>query len=78
MQVKALIEALQKMDPESHVCALLFDKSMFDYAEDDEVVLTNAAWEELCNHFDEQPFNDIWESISDAVCNVLEDRDGAS
>lgn len=74
MQVKTLIEALQKMDPESHICALIYDKKMFDYDEDDDVMLTDAAWEKLCGEFDEQPFSDIWESIADGVSEYAEER----
>ena len=63
------------MDPESHICALLYDKSLFDYDEDDEVMLTDAAWNKLCDEFDENPFNDIWEFISDSVCDYSETKE---
>lgn len=70
MQVKDLIEVLQKMDPESHICALVYDKTIFDYDDSYDVKLTEEAWVQLCNEFDEMPFNDIWESIAQAVCEV--------
>lgn len=69
MQVKTLIEALQKMDPEAHVCALVYEKCQFDYDEDDEVELTNEVWESICNSFDESPFNEVWDSILDAAAS---------
>lgn len=74
MQIKTLIEALQKMDPEEEVCALVYDKSMFDYDVDDEVELTTEAWNKICQDFDEVPFNDIWESISLAVSDEATER----
>ena len=67
MQVKTLIEALQKMNPEEEICALLYTKDMFDYAPEDEVELTTEAWEGICHSFDESPFSDIFSSISMAV-----------
>lgn len=67
MQIKTLIEALNKMDPEEEICVLLYSKDMFDYGADDEVELTTEAWNKICQDFDEVPFQDIWESISMAV-----------
>lgn len=76
MKVRTLIEALQKMDPEDHICALVYDKMMFDFDGDDEMVLTNDGWEKVCNEFDELPFSDIWESIHDAVLDHADETDG--
>jgi len=77
MQVKHLLEALSKMDPEDHICALVYDKSLFDFAEDDDIVLTKEAWEKLCNDFDEQPFDDIFQSIMDGALDYAEDKTDA-
>lgn len=63
MKVKELLEQLMKLDPEDNVCALLYDKSKFDFPADDELMLTDAGWEQLCKDFDDQPWNDIWESL---------------
>lgn len=74
MKVKDLLEILQKMDSEADICALIYDKTLFDFEEDDDVILTDAGWAEICNHFDEQPFDDIVQSISEAVYEFAEDR----
>lgn len=75
MQVKTLIEALQKMNPEEEICALLYTKQMFDYDPDDEVELTTEAWNKICQDFDEVPFKDIWESIAMAVSDEAQDKE---
>lgn len=74
MKVQTLVEALQKMNPEEEICALLYTKSMFDYDPEDEVELTTEAWEKICHDFDEAPFADIWESISMAVTDELREK----
>ncbi len=74
MQVKTLIEALQNMNPDEEVCALLYTKQEFDYSPDDEVELTTDAWNKICQEFDEMPFADIWESISMAVTDYVKEK----
>jgi len=74
MKVKDLLEALAKMDPESHLCAIVYAKESFDYPADDEVELTDAGWEEVCRQFDESQFDDVWESILMAVSELAVDK----
>lgn len=74
MQIKTLIEALQKMNPEDEICVLLYSKDMFDYDADDEVELTTEAWNKICQDFDEVPFNDIWESLASAVSDEATEK----
>jgi len=74
MKVKDLSSFLEKLDPEENICALIYDKSIFvDIHEEDGMILPDAAWEQICNQFDDSPFNDIWESINMAVVDSLED-----
>lgn len=77
MKVRTLIEALQKMNPEEEICVLLYSKDQFDYDPDDEVELTTEGWDKICHEFDEMPFNDIWESIADAVCGEAQEKEVA-
>lgn len=72
MQVKHLLEHLSKMDPEEHICALVYDKSQFDFPDEDELTLTNEGWEKLCDDFDEQNFDEIWQSLSDGAIHYAE------
>lgn len=74
MQVKHLLEALSQMDPDDHICALVYDKSLFDFAEDDGIVLTKDGWNKLCSEFDEQQFDDIFQSIMDGALDYAEER----
>jgi|Laugrefa1bdmlbdn_1035148.scaffolds.fasta_scaffold85497_1 hypothetical protein len=74
MQVQTLIKALQKLNPAEEICAVVYTKSDFDYSADDEVELTQEAWEKICQAFDEHPENDLWESISLAVSEEAVDK----
>lgn len=75
MKVKELSEYLSRLDPEAHVCALVYDKAQFDFPDDDEMVLTNEGWEKLCNDFDEQSWNDIWQSLHMGALDYAEERE---
>lgn len=75
MQVKTLIKALQEMDPEAHICALVYDKSQFDFPEDDEMVLTEEGWQKLCQEFDESVSDDdIFQSLLMGALDYAEER----
>jgi hypothetical protein len=63
MKVKDLIKYLSEIDPEDSICALVYDKRQFDFPDDDDMILTNEGWEKLCADFDEQTFDDIYESL---------------
>lgn len=74
MRVKELLENLNKLNPEDNICALVYIKSEFDFASDDELTLTEEAWERICNEFDATPFSDIFSSIMDDVIDYAELR----
>jgi hypothetical protein len=71
MQVQTLIKALQKMDPTEEICAAVYTKSNFNYSPEDEVELTEEAWNKVCQDFDEYPESEMWENISAAVSEVV-------
>lgn len=75
MKVKDLLNYLSDLDPEDHICALVYDKRQFDFPDDDEMILTKEGWEKLCNDFDEQDFPDIWQSLSMGALDYAEERD---
>jgi hypothetical protein len=75
MIVKSLIDFLSNLDADAEVCALIYDKSMFDFEEDDELVLTNEAWGRVVKAFDEAVSDkDIWDSLSSACLDEAEFR----
>lgn len=75
MKVKDLIKYLSEMDSEDDICALVYDKRQFDFPDDDDLVLTNEGWAKLCNDFEVQPWNDIWQSLMDGVLDYAETRE---
>jgi hypothetical protein len=76
MKVSEVIKDLStKFDPDEHVCVLVYDKSMFDYDEDDEIVLTDEGWLQVVNDFENTEFNDIWESIGMAVVDYAIEKE---
>lgn len=74
MKVKDLIKYLSDMDSEDHICALVYDKRQFDFPDDDEMILTAEGWEKLCNDFDEQGFDDIWQSLHMGALDYAEEN----
>ena len=70
MKVSELINFLNTLNPEEHECAHVYEKGLFA---DEEMTLTDAAWEEICNNFDEQGFDDIFMSLQMAVADFYED-----
>lgn len=75
MKVKDLIKHLSEMDPEDDICALVYDKRQFDFSDDDDMVLTKEGWEKLCNDFDKQHFDDIWQSLHEGAIYYAEKLD---
>lgn len=72
MKVSDLTEILSNMNPDDDICVLLYDKSIFDYENDDDLTLTKEGWAKVCKDFDDAPFNDVYESISMAVLDYAE------
>jgi hypothetical protein len=77
MLVSDLLEILNRFSPDENICALIYDKSIFDYGDDDDMVLTTDAWNKICKEFDEMPFNDVWESINMACIDYAEIKEVA-
>lgn len=68
MKVSELKEILNaKFDDDDDVFILLYEKRMFDYPPEDELMLTKEAWAKLVSEFEELPFNSLWEDIMSAV-----------
>jgi hypothetical protein len=69
MKVKDLIKIMNELPEDTDICVLWWTKETFDFQEDDDLVLTNAGWEKVCDEFDnfDDAGNDLGEWISDAV-----------
>jgi len=74
MKVSTLLEKLNQLSPDENVCAILLDKSMYEYQEDEDLVLTEEAWEKVCNDFDEAPFANLFEFVHESVMDYSEFR----
>ena len=75
MKVSQLIQILQEQNkPDDEVIVLWWEKSSFDYTEDDELKLTDEAWAKISNEFNEwdSAGNEIGEWIADAVSEHAE------
>lgn len=75
MKVNTLMDFLSKMNPEDDICALVYDKSWFEFEEDGALVLTKEAWEKTVNEFDEMPFRDVYQFIFDSALDNAEYRE---
>ncbi len=70
MKVSELIKILQEQNkPDDEILVLWWEKHNFDYAQDDEMKLTDEAWLEISNEFNEwdSAGEEIGEWIADAV-----------
>jgi len=70
-ELKEVIDTLGMKD-DDEVCVILYHKSAFNYDEDDDLVLTDAAWGEVVKSFEEQSFYDLYESVSMACAEFAE------
>lgn len=77
VRVKDILEALSKYSPEDNLIVIYWDKSHFDWDEDDEYTLTNEAWDEVCEEFEGwvDPGKEIGEWIADSVGEKAEIND---
>lgn len=77
MKVKDLIAQLSELNPEENVCALVITKEEFDYSEDDEVMLTNEAWDEIVSGYETNwtESMSLYEAIGIAVAESAVLRD---
>ena len=74
MKVKALIEELSKLNPEAEIAALIYDKAMFDFPEDDDFVLTEEIWNGIVADFEDDTFDDVWQTLHNAAIDNAEMR----
>lgn len=77
MKVKELLAQLNQLDPEENVCALIITKEEFDYSEEDEVMLTNEAWDEIVSSYETNwtESMSLYEAIGIAVAESAVLRD---
>lgn len=77
MKVKELLAQLNQLDPEENVCALIITKEEFDYSEEDEVMLTNEAWDEIVSGYETNwtESMSLYEAIGIAVAESAVLRD---
>jgi hypothetical protein len=78
MKVSRLIEILQEQNkPDDEILVIWWEKHNFDYSDDDELVLTDEAWMEISNEFDQwdEAGYQIGEWIADAVSEKAEIRE---
>lgn len=77
MKVKELLAQLNEMNPEENVCALIITKEEFDYSDDDEVELTNEAWDEIVLGYETNwtESMSLYESIGIAVAEMAVPKD---
>lgn len=65
MKVQALLNQLNKLNPEDDVCAMLFTKEMF---EAHEYMVSDSDWSELCQSFDNSPMTaNVFEELSISI-----------
>jgi hypothetical protein len=77
MKVSELIKVLQEQNkPDEEILVLWWEKHNFDYAEDDEMKLTDEAWLKISKEFDEWDSvgEEIGEWIADAVSQYAEEK----
>jgi len=69
VRVKTLMEMLNRYSPEDNLCVLFWDKDSYAWSPDDEYLLTDEAWDEVCEEFDNWPDagSEVGEWIADAV-----------
>lgn len=77
MKVKELLAQLNQLDPEENVCALIITKEEFDYSEEDEVMLTKEAWDEIVSGYETNwtESMSLYEAIGIAVAESAVLRD---
>jgi len=76
VKVSELMKQLGELKPDDDIIALWWEKPSFDYDPEDEVQLTDSAWQEICREFNEweDAGNDISEWIADAVIEKSEEN----
>lgn len=78
MKVSELIKILQEHNkPDDEILVLWWEKETFDYAEDDELKLTDEAWLKISKDFDTWGGlgSEVSQWISDAVIDYAELND---
>lgn len=80
MKISQIIERFQEdLDNfgDAEVIVIWWEKRNFDYADDDELILTDEAWRKVSDEFDswDNAGTDITEWISDAVSEHAEIRE---
>lgn len=66
MKVSDLRRFLDGRSDNEHLCVLIYEKSAYEFLEDEDLTLTDEGWERLVNDFDETPFYDVSQWVADA------------
>jgi hypothetical protein len=76
MKVKEAIKMLSRYSPEDEICLLYWDKEQYDYAEDEDFIITTENWTKICHKFDEwdDAGSSVTRWISEAVHDHLEPK----
>lgn len=74
MKVSELLAHLGSFDPDEELCALIYTKRLFAHHTDDEAVLTDEGWAQVCGDFAHRDFDDVWEAVDDLCANYAEER----
>lgn len=75
MKVKEIRKLLDGFGEDDDLCAIIYDKSLFDYDKDDDFELTNEGWSKVVSDFDDASFDDIYNSILFAVIEYSVDKE---
>lgn len=76
MKVKDILLLLSEMNPEENVFAIIATKEEFDYSEDDEVTLTQEAWDNVVREYETSyEYHNLYESIGVAVAEHAEAKE---
>lgn len=76
MKVKDILLLLSEMNPEENVFAIIATKEEFDYSEDDEVTLTQEAWDKVVREYEMgHEFHNLYESMGIAVAEYAVQKD---
>jgi hypothetical protein len=75
VRVKELAEMLATLNPEEELCVLMWRKEMFDFEENDDLMLTETGWGKVVHDFEESPISsNIYDEIFHAVLDYADIR----
>lgn len=73
VKIKDILLLLSDLDPEENVLMIMATKEEFDYNEDDEVTLTQEAWDRIVLEYETgEEYHNLYESVGVAVAEYAE------